>query len=401
MSTAHKTEEEKKEYFDAPDVLDQKIKKLAEMIKSASHFIAFTGAGISTSAGIPDFRSGINTVLPTGPGVWEKRAVGEKNAPKPKVAATPMHSAVPTPTHMALCALEQRGLLKFLVSQNVDGLHRKSGFPPSKLAELHGNTNLEVCKKCGRKFMRDFRTRNAEKVHDHRTGRSCDDPKCKGELHDSIINFGENLPQQELEDGFAHSETADLCLALGSSLRVTPAADMPATTARKGKLVIINLQSTPLDGVAYMKINAMVDQVIKRLMEILDIPIPAFTLKRWFGVSRVAIAAGKAMVDKIAIRGLDQNKNHFSFFKKIDVTFDKPVPKTLAFAREPFVFGAGDVDMTQKGRATFTFQGHYNEPNFTFDLNPADFKLSEERIFEMEYDPAQGKWIRFAELPKA
>ena len=107
---------------------------------------------------------------------------------------------------MALVKLEQVGLLKYLISQNVDGLHRKSGFPSKKLAELHGNTNLEICKnpKCKSQYLRDFRTRTAQKVHDHETGRKCE--RCGGMLYDSIINFGENLPEEELTNGFAHSE---------------------------------------------------------------------------------------------------------------------------------------------------------------------------------------------------
>lgn len=101
-----------------------------------------------------------------------------------------MLKAIPSKTHMALVQLEMYGLLKFLISQNVDGLHRRSGFPAEKFAELHGNTNMEFCKKCGKKYMRDFRTRTANKVHDHETGRKCDNEKCKGKLYDSIINFG-------------------------------------------------------------------------------------------------------------------------------------------------------------------------------------------------------------------
>jgi NAD-dependent SIR2 family protein deacetylase len=84
-----------------------------------------------------------------------------------------MAKARPSFTHMSLNALERRGLLKFLVSQNTDGLHLRSGFPGEKLAELHGNRNLEICKTCGRRYLRDFRTREAAKVHDHETCRKC------------------------------------------------------------------------------------------------------------------------------------------------------------------------------------------------------------------------------------
>ena len=105
----------------------------------SKYFIAFTGAGISTSCGIPDYRSGVNTVLPTGPGAWEKKAQKVKSDPKKKVD---MNKAIPSFTHMALVSLERAGLLKYLVSQNTDGLHMKSGFNPKKLSDLHGNRNL-------------------------------------------------------------------------------------------------------------------------------------------------------------------------------------------------------------------------------------------------------------------
>lgn len=144
--SAHKDPEQVRE-FEADDAtVDRQAKELAEMIRSAKHFVAFTGAGISTSAGIPDFR---------GPeGVWTLRAKGQ--FPKSRQSTL---SAVPTKGHMALVALEKAGLLKFLISQNTDGLHRRSGFPPHKFAELHGNSNLEKCKNCGREYLRDFHTR--------------------------------------------------------------------------------------------------------------------------------------------------------------------------------------------------------------------------------------------------
>jgi NAD-dependent SIR2 family protein deacetylase len=177
--------------------------------------------------------------LPTGPGAWEKLATKAPGDAK-KYVKRAMASAVPTLTHMSFVKLMEEGYLKFLISQNVDGMHRKSGIPPEKLAEVHGNTNLERCKKCKKEYMRDYRVRTAEKVTEHQTGRKCGMPGCGGILQDTIINFGENLPDRELKEGFANGAKADLCLAMGSSLRVTPAADMPAATAEKGgKLVIV------------------------------------------------------------------------------------------------------------------------------------------------------------------
>eukprot|EP01022_Parablepharisma_sp_SALTPOND_P033933 TRINITY_DN8_c1_g1_i1.p4 TRINITY_DN8_c1_g1~~TRINITY_DN8_c1_g1_i1.p4 ORF type:complete len:242 (+),score=15.20 TRINITY_DN8_c1_g1_i1:3760-4485(+) len=209
-------------------------------------------AGISTSAGIPDFRSGVHTVLPTGPGAWEKLAT--KTGDAKKHVRTAMASAIPTFTHMSFVKLMNEGYLKFLISQNVDGLHRKSGIPPSKLAEVHGNTNLEKCKKCGKEYMRDYRVRTAKSVHDHKTGRKCTVPGCTGDLYDTIINFGENLPERELNEGFKQSKLADLCLSMGSSLRVTPAADMPATVAEHGgKLVIVKQVFVNINTKAFRK----------------------------------------------------------------------------------------------------------------------------------------------------
>jgi len=106
-------------------------------------------------------------------------------------------------------------------------------------------------------------------------------------LHDSIINFGENLPFEELENGFLNCNKSDLCLALGSSLRVTPAADMPKNTAKKGgKLVIVNLQATPLDDNGF-RINGMIDDVMISLMKKLNLEIPEFTLKRRIMISKL------------------------------------------------------------------------------------------------------------------
>jgi NAD-dependent SIR2 family protein deacetylase len=155
--------------------------------------------------------------------------------------------------------------------------------------------------------------REAKSVHDHRTSRRCDDRACNGVLHDSMsvppsppllslppvpdpltpnppitpnsppnsINFGENLPERDLEMGFDGAARADLCLALGSSLTVTPAASIPEQVARRGRrLVIVNLQPTPLDGIAAMRINGLMDDVMRRLAEKLEVDIPPFLLRR-------------------------------------------------------------------------------------------------------------------------
>lgn len=109
------------------------------------------------SSGIPDYRSGMDTVLKTGPGAWELAA--HKSERPEGASVTPIVNALPSPTHMAIVQLQKQDMIKHTVSQNIDGLHRRSGLSPAHLSELHGNTNLETCKKCKRQYLRDFETR--------------------------------------------------------------------------------------------------------------------------------------------------------------------------------------------------------------------------------------------------
>ncbi|KAG7145215.1 NAD-dependent protein deacetylase SRT1 like [Verticillium longisporum] len=169
------------ERIENPDVIDRKAETLVGHIRKAKHIIAFTGAGVSTSAGIPDFR---------GPdGAWTLRAQGRERTGK----TTNTLQAIPTHTHMALVELQNQGILKYLVSQNCDGLHRRSGILPDRISELHGNSNLEYCRDCGKEYLRDFRAVSTyeKSIRDHRTGRRC--ASCHGVLLDTIINFGETL----------------------------------------------------------------------------------------------------------------------------------------------------------------------------------------------------------------
>ena len=216
---------------------------------------------------------------------------------------------------MALVELMEKQHLKYIVSQNVDGLHRKSGIPAACIAELHGNTNLEVCEDCGREYMRDHRVRNAQKTKEHRTGRKCETPGCNGHLKDTIINFGENLNPAILELGEQNCAHADLCLAMGSSLRVSPANGMPAACAQNGgRLVICNLQKTPLDHLATLVIHAKCDDIMKGLMEKLAYQIPVWQMKKRLEVSLVQDGS------KVQFRGVDDTRQPFTLFKKVEVT---------------------------------------------------------------------------------
>jgi len=222
-----------KEVEESPEELTKKAKSLAEMIKASKNVTVFTGAGLSTGAGIPDFRG------PTG--VWTLKAQGKK-----PVGGVSITAALPTPAHMALVALMRSGKLKFVISQNIDGLHRRSGIAASQISELHGNCYLEVCWKCKKEYLRDFDV-SADSGHSarngkcteclkkvphfcHCTGRAC---TCGAMLKDSIIHFSENLPEEALISAFEWAKKSDLCIILGSSLRVSPACDIPKETKKK------------------------------------------------------------------------------------------------------------------------------------------------------------------------
>jgi len=239
-----------------------KVDQLVEWIKESKHFIVFTGAGISTSAGIPDFR---------GPeGVWTLKAKGQ--TPKPSNKG----KAVPTMTHMALVSLMNSNHLNFLVSQNCDGLHVKSGISPSKISELHGNTNVEACAGCGKLFYRNFpvRTCSNSKLL---TGRRCDG--CSIPLRYTTVAFGQSMPDQCFYQAKSHSKQADLTLCLGTSMRVMPACELPVAGKKNGRahnLVIVNLQITPYDDQCSLRIFAKVDVVMELLMKFLDLPIPDY-----------------------------------------------------------------------------------------------------------------------------
>jgi len=215
--------------------LRQRINTLAQWMFESKYLVVFTGAGISTESGLPDFR---------GPdGVWTRRDKG---------LATPSRdfsAAEPNAGHMAIVELQSLGKLAFLISQNVDNLHLKSGINPDLLAELHGNIAKVRCLRC--EFYLDR--------FDDQT--AC--PLCGGELASSVVNFGQSLPGKDLADSYEHSQNCDLFVAVGSSLVVYPAADMPRVALQSGaKLVIINQGETPFDQHAHLRFSEAIGEVL-------------------------------------------------------------------------------------------------------------------------------------------
>jgi NAD-dependent SIR2 family protein deacetylase len=229
--------------------LDKRINTLAEWMFGARHLVVFTGAGISTESGLADFR-GLD-------GLWTRRA---KGLPAKSIDFA---SAEPNAGHLAIAELQRLGRLAFLISQNVDNLHLKSGIRPELIAELHGNITKLRCQNC--EFLMD------------NVGDVIPCPICGGHMASSVVDFGQSLPQHDLEDAYAHAKKADLFLAAGSTLTVTPAADMPRVALRAGaRLVIINQGETPLDRTAHLrfddKISDVLPPAVAKIKEMMQAP---------------------------------------------------------------------------------------------------------------------------------
>lgn len=223
--------------------LGSRIDTLVDWIHESRHMVMFTGAGISTDSGLPDYR---------GPdGVWTRR---DKGLP-PKSDDRPWDSVEPNSGHLAVVELQSLGKLKFLISQNIDNLHLKSGIREELIAELHGNISRVRCAGCEMTYP----TPSAPEL--------CE---CGGRLVSSVVDFGMSLPQKDLEMSFEHAQKSDLFLVVGSSLVVTPAANIPLEAMRAGaKLAIINKGETPLDAYCHMRfeesIGSVLPQIAKKL----------------------------------------------------------------------------------------------------------------------------------------
>jgi NAD-dependent SIR2 family protein deacetylase len=220
--------------------LDERIDKLAQLMFDSKYLVVFTGAGISTESGLRDFR---------GPdGLWTRR---DKGLSTPRQDFT---GAEPNTGHHAITELQNIGKLAFLISQNVDNLHLKSGIKPEMLAELHGNLTKVRCVQC------DFKMDRVEGEGE------C--PLCGGTLKSTVVNFGDSLPPKDLAESYKHSQRCDLFIVVGSSLVVYPAADMPAVALEAGaKLVIINQGETPFDAQAHLRFSEAIGQVLPPAIE--------------------------------------------------------------------------------------------------------------------------------------
>ena len=244
------------ERFDSSNTLEAKAKRAAGLLSAASSVICFTGAGISTAAGLRDYRG--------KRGKWTLEAQGEQ------IAYTTEYEALrPTFTHEAIAKLVEMGRLVYVVSQNADGLHHLSGIPYSKLSDVHGSAFTERCSKCAARYVRQCyvpddtaeeylaktgKRKSAGSVpahikrcrgckSNHWTGRQCD--KCGGALRDTVVSFGDGLESSVLGPALEAAARADACLSLGSSMSIGPSNQV--VLMQRGPLVACVRQDTEMD----------------------------------------------------------------------------------------------------------------------------------------------------------
>ena len=248
--------------------LETLTNRVADLIIDAKRIIVFTGAGVSTESGIPDFRS--------PGGLWDRfdpddftyqKFVSNANSRRKqwqllwKERLT--REVKPNPAHYAIAELDRLGKLDCVITQNVDNLQQKAGVPDDKVFELHGNMQQVICLSCGRRYpLEQIKTRldEGEEVPD------CE--VCHGILKPDIVLFGEPMPEEVLHEATLRSHNCDLFIVIGSSLVVYPAALMPVYATDAGaKLVIINLSPTPMDEQATVLIRAKAGEAMTKIAQ--------------------------------------------------------------------------------------------------------------------------------------
>jgi NAD-dependent deacetylase len=241
-----------------------RVDELKRMIGDARNIVGFTGAGISTESGIPDFRS--------PGGIWTKHkpipfeaflssAEARRETWRRKFATHPtIENATPNAGHRALARLVEHGKMSAVITQNIDGLHQASGVPAETVIELHGNTTYAACLDCGRRYELAW-VRELFAVDERLP--VCSD--CDGHIKTATISFGQPMPEAEMARARAATLAADLFIVLGSSLVVYPAAGFPVLAKRNGaRLVIVNRDPTDQDELADLVIHAEIGATMSR-----------------------------------------------------------------------------------------------------------------------------------------
>ena len=237
--------------------------QIHQWLEESRYIVAFTGAGVSTESGIPDFRS--------PGGVWSKyrtvyfnefctSAEARYEYWRQKAEAHQnFANAVPNVTHRKLAAWEAAGKLHGVITQNIDGLHQYAG--SQRVQELHGTAREVGCLDCD---LRDRADHWVEKFLDTDQVPGC--PQCGGRLKHATVSFGQSLPSDVLDTAVEWATQSDIFFALGSSLVVEPAASLPRIAVSRGaKLVIINRDETPIDRIASLNVRAPLGDVFQEM----------------------------------------------------------------------------------------------------------------------------------------
>lgn len=253
--------------IDPPMPSPEELDRISDLISRSERMVAFTGAGISTESGIPDYR-GPNGVWQTGniPHIDTIRTDDEARREywQQRLATYPsMLARQPNPGHRALARFERAGKLLAIITQNIDGLHQKAGNADGRVIELHGSSHRIRCMRCGEEY--DGVTIQT-RLEAGETDPRC--VVCGGPLRSATILFGEALPAEALNLAHRVSLAADLMLVIGSSLVVNPAARLPEIAKRNGAgLVIINHTPTPLDGLADVRVATQAGPTLAALAD--------------------------------------------------------------------------------------------------------------------------------------
>jgi NAD-dependent deacetylase len=234
----------------APD-LETGIDRLREMVEAASVVVPFTGAGISTECGIPDFRS--------PGGIWTKmrpiefsdflanQEMRDESWRRRFAMEEQFGNARPGRGHRALASLYKAGKVPGIITQNIDNLHQASGFAAGDVVELHGNTTYASCLDCAKRYELSW----VKQSLTQRGGRSPECTVCDGYIKTATVSFGQSMPEAAMTQAQELTQSCDLFLAIGSSLVVWPAAGFPLAAKRNGaRLVIINRDETEFDEIA-------------------------------------------------------------------------------------------------------------------------------------------------------
>ncbi|MDY6791073.1 MAG: NAD-dependent protein deacylase [Thermodesulfobacteriota bacterium] len=244
--------------------MNKEITIIAQKMRETDKNVIFTGAGISTESGIPDYRS--------QGGIWEKfRPVYFDEFMSSKEARIEywrrwsqlyddLAQAKPNPAHLAVAGLYKMGLLEAVITQNIDGLHQQAGLPHDKIIELHGSTRRIRCMRCSK----------ISSIHEAKKRLDEQDlaPECEcgGYLKPDTISFGQAMPVDKVEQAIKRSKNSHFFMVVGSTLVVQPAAHMPVYAKNNGAFVaMINLSETPCDGICDVRINGKAAEVLQKI----------------------------------------------------------------------------------------------------------------------------------------